>query len=254
MSAVLRLLRIAVVVAAGVGAWFGYDAYVAAEDAPTVSDPVDESPVSSTPAPWADLDLVVADSVWDGPTRTSVLLGEGTLRETTDFDPSSGRAQTVTYDAAGVAEATVEVDANEVHVRRIGEDWTVPGGGTGITPDELRTTAFSYPVPTLADLVAPEVWPYTKIMNDVAGGTAQAPIRVLTIRMKGGAFAAAEPAMAAQWRSNSYVPHRQGRVEIDVGLDSTGRVVRLQYLGLDDVVYEFDPLAAAPVFEAPFVD
>jgi hypothetical protein len=251
MSALLRLVRIAVVVAAGVGAWFGYDAYVEADDTTESADGV---PVAATPAPWAELDLVVADTAWSGPTRSTIQTGGDVVRQATSFDPSSGRAQMTLFDAAGTVDAVVEIDDNEVYASQGGAGWEVPTDETLGGATTLRDAAYTAPPPTLVDLVPELVWPYTKIMSDVPGGEAAAPTRVLTIRMKGGAFAAAEPARAAQWRSNSYRPHLDGRVEIEVELDATGHVVRLEYVMRDDSVYEFESLEAAPVFEAPFAD
>jgi hypothetical protein len=89
----------------------------------------------------------------------------------------------------------------------------------------------------------------------VPSGGVATPTRTLTIRIYGGAFAAAEPAVAAQWRSNAYFPNRMGLVDLEVEIDAEGHVVGVRNLAPDDnVQHRFEPLEVAPTFAAPFLD
>jgi hypothetical protein len=256
MSASLRLLRLAVVIAAGVGAWFGYEQYAAAADpdAPiAVSDTVDGSPASR--APWADLGIVVADTSWDGPTSTSVQPPGDVVRQSMAFDPVTGRFQMSLLDPEGDASGVVEIDPNEVFIKVPGGTWETPTQDAVLSASVLRSGASTGRPPTLVDLVPEVVWPYTEILSDVAGGDAVTPTRILTIRMRGGAFRAAEPARAAQWRSNVYYRGQLGRIELEVEIDGDGHVVGVRNLAPDDnVQIRFMPIPLPPTFQAPFVD
>ena len=253
MTGLLRFLRLAVVLAAGVGAWFGYEQYAAASDA---DDPIEVTDIAgASAAPWADLGILVADTTWDGPTVTSVQPPDDVVRQSMVFDPATGRFQMSLFDPAGIGSGQVEVDANEVFVKSPGGSWETPLPDAVLSEQFLRSAAAYGRPPTLVELVPEVVWPYTAILSDVAGGTAGSPTRVLTVRMKGGAFRAAEPALAAQWRDNVYYPGRPGRVELEVEIDGDGHVVAVRSMAPDDnTQLRFAPVAVPPTFEAPFVD
>jgi len=245
MSAVLGLLRVLVVVAAGVGAWFGYDAFVEAREA----EPAQVE--TGLPSPWAQLDLVVAESSWEGPVRTTVSSADGSLLWVRDVDSTRTRSIESEYDETGTLVGTGEIDPDEAFFRRPGEAWV---DGT-VEPDiaaGFRSRAMlSVPV-TLEQLVGPEVWPYTRVIDEATGGDAASPTRILTIRMKGGAFADADPSGAAQWRANTSFPNVGGRVEVVTEIDASGQVVAIEFLAPGGQRFEFEQLAAEPVFEAPF--
>ena len=253
MNAFLRLLRLAVVLAAGVGAWFGYEQYAAAGDA---ADSVEVTDIAGTSsAPWTDLGILVADTPWDGPTTTSVQPADDVVRQSMVFDPNTGRIQMSLFDPSGIGSGEVEVDANEVFVKSPGGVWQAPLPDAVASESVLRSGAALGRPPTLIELVPEVVWPYTAILSDVPGGTAGSPTRVLTVRMKGGAFRAAEPALAAQWRDNVYYRGQPGRVELEVEIDGEGHVVAVRSLAPgDNVQLRFAPVAVPPTFEAPFVD
>lgn len=245
MSAVLGLLRLLVVVAAGVGAWFGYDAFVEAQDAETAQ--VD----TGVPSPWADLDLVVADAPWDGPVRTTVVSTDGVALRAFDFDAGRTRSIETEFDETGAVVAVAEIDADEAYLRRPGGEWMNGNEEPEIAAGYRSGAMLSLPV-TLDDIVGSEVWPYTRVVAERPGGDAASPTRVLTIRMKGGAFTNADPSGAAQWRANNGYPNVGGRVEIDVEIDAAGHIAALEFLAPGGNRYEFEPLATEPVFTAPF--
>jgi hypothetical protein len=256
MSALLRIFRLAVVVAAGVGAWFGYEQYAAAQDsvdATEISDVVDA--VVGPPAPWADLGLIVADSPWDGPTTASLQPAGDVERQRVTSDPDTGRIQMTLFDPQGDQSGLVEVDPNEVFIKTPGGTWEKPKPDAVLSESVLRGAAAWSQPPTLAELVPEVVWPYAEILADVAGDNAASPTHVLTIRVYGGAFAAAEPALAAQWRRTAVYPDQRGLLDLDVEIDALGHVVAMRNLALDnDVQFRFEPAATAPTFQAPFVD
>ena len=245
MSAVSGMLRFLVVAAAGAGAWFGYDAFVEAREAePT---PL-ETGVSS---PWAELDLIVAGDTRTGPVRTTVLSAEGVPLRTFDFDSTRIRSIETEYDETGTVVALAEIDADEAYLRRPGDEWLNGNEEPDIAGGYRSRAMLSLPV-TLGDVVGPEVWPYSRVVGERIGGEATSPTRILTIRMKGGAFTNADPSGAAQWRVNNGYPNVGGRVEIDVEIDATGHVVAIEFLAPGGNRYEFEPLASEPVFAAPF--
>lgn len=124
-----------------------------------------------------------------------------------------------------------------------------------LSPTFFRDAAFTAPVPTLVDLVPEVVWPFAEVLSDAPVGNAAVPNHVMTVRIYGGAFAAAEPALAAQWRSNAYFPGRMGRVDLEIEIDAEGHVVGVRNLAPDDnVQYRYEPLDVVPTFAAPFVD
>ena len=249
MSAVLRLLRLLVVVAAGVGAWFGYDAFVEARDASEVTEVT--GAVSAVTAPWADLGLVVADTTRSGPTVATVQLAGDVEHHALTFDPESGRTQLSLFDSFGQPAGVAELDANEVFIEAADGTWQVPAADGDLTESELRARAATAMPPTLADLLPEAIWPWI----EVTGGAAATPTQLLTVRIYGGAFAAAEPALAAQWRSDVGSVGRVGRVELEVEIDGAGHVVALRSLPPgDNVQFRFGPAPVAPTFRAPFVD
>jgi hypothetical protein len=257
MSSVLRLLRAIVVVAAGVGAWFGYDAFVAAQE---TNDPSELSadpaggPLAGARAPWADLGLIVAETAWEGPTSTTLQRAGETERHAMTVDPASGRIQISLFDAQGAPSGLAELDSNEAFVEGVDGTWATPTLDGAVSEQVLRATVAAAAPPVLGDLVPDVAWPWTEVIADRVGGSATAPTRVLTILVYGGAFANEEPALAAQWRTTSPVG-RRGRVEIEVELDQQGRVVGLRTLPPDaDVQYRFAPATVVPTFQAPFVD
>jgi len=255
MSAVLRVLRIAVVLAAGVGAWFGYDQFAAADDPDALTDVSEIEAAAASTAPWSGLGIVVAETTWDGPTATSLQPFGEPVRQSMTFDPESGRTQMSLFDPLGDAAGFVEIDANEVFVKEPGGVWETPKPDAVLSESALRTGASFGRPPTLLDLVPEVVWPYTVILSDVAGPDPALPTRILTIRIKGGAFAAAQPALAAQWRNTAYYPDQSGRVEIEVEIDADGHVVGVRNMAPDDnVQVRFLPAPRPPEFEAPFVD
>jgi len=252
MSAVLRFLRLLVVVAAGVGAWFGYDAFVEAQDATEVTEMTEVAgAVAGVTAPWADLGLVVADTTRSGPTVATVQLAGDVEHHALTFDPESGRTQLSLFDPFGQPVGVAELDANEVFIEAADGTWQVPAADGDLTESVLRARAAPVMPPTLVDLLPEAVWPWT----EVTGGATATPTRLLTVRIYGGAFAAAEPALAAQWRSDLGSVGRVGRVELEVEIDGAGHVVALRSLPPgDDVQFRFGPAPVAPTFRAPFVD
>lgn len=256
MSGMLRFVRIVVVLAAGVAGWFGYEQYAAAGDPETpieVNDTLGGPPAPS--APWANLGIAVADTVWEGPVSISVQPPDDVVRQVIAYDPLTGRSRMSLFDPQGEVSDLVEVDPNEVFVKTPGGTWAAPDVDAVVSASSLRSATVTAGPPTLVDLVPEAVWPYTVILSDVPSGDAASPTRTLTIRMKGAAFAAAEPALAAQVRSNAYYRNQPGRIEIDVELDAAGHVVAVRNLAPDDNVrWAFAPLPVPPVFEAPFVD
>jgi len=251
MSAVLRVLRLCVVVAAGVGAWFGYDAFVEAQDASEVSDTTEVTgAVPGATAPWADLGLLVADTTRSGPTVATVQLAGDVEHHALTFDPESGRTQLSLFDSFGQPAGVAELDANEVFIEAADGTWQVPAADGDLTESELRARAATAMPPTLVDLLPEAIWPWTEVM----GGAAM-PTRLLTVRIYGGAFADAEPVLAAQWRSDVGSIGRVGRVELEVEIDGAGHVVALRSLPPgDNVQFRFGPAPVAPTFRAPFVD
>lgn len=245
MSVVLGLLRLVVVVAAGAGAWFGYDAFVDAQDAGA-----DQVETAVSP-PWIDLDLAVAGATWEGPVRTTVVSADGVRLRSFDFDATRTRSIETEFDEDGTVVAVAEIDADEAYLRRPGGEWMNGNQEPGIADGYRSRAMLSLPV-TLDDVVGPEVWPYARVVAERPGGDAAAPTRVLTVRMKGGAFTNADPSGAAQWRANNGYPDVGGRVEIEVEIDATGQLVALEFLAPGGTRYEFEPLVSEPVFTAPF--
>jgi hypothetical protein len=253
MSAVLRILRLLVVAAAGVGAWVGYDAFVEAQDSSDVTEVNDQG--QGATAPWGDLGLVVADSTWSGPTFTTVQLAGDIERHAMTFDPESGRSQLSLFDPLGEPAGVAELDPDEVFIETADGTWETPAADGDLSESVLRSRVAAAMPPTLVDLVPEAIWPWTEVTGDVASGDAAMPTRLLTIRIYGGAFAAAEPALSAQWRSEAGPAGSRGRIELEVEIDGEGRVVALRNLPPgDDVQFRFGPTPAAPTFQAPFVD
>jgi hypothetical protein len=255
MSAVLRLLRLAVVVAAGVAAWFGYEEFAAAQDSQDqveVADAVDSGP--GVAAPWAGLGLVVSDAIWDGPTLTTTQRAGDVERHSMIVDPRVGRVQLSLFDGQGLPVGVAELDSNEAFVAATDGTWEQARPDGLVSESVLRSMVADAAPRTLTDLVPEALWPFAEVVAD-RPGEASAPTRVLTIRIYGGAFAADEPALAAQWRSTADPVVRRGRVEIEVEVDQQGNVVGLRTLPPDeDVQYRFGPASPPPMFQAPFVD
>ena len=253
MSSALRFFRLLIVVAAGVGAWFGYDTFVAAQDSTDVAEMTDGG--SGATAPWADLGSVVADSAWSGPTFTTAQAAGDVERHAMTFDPASGRTQLSLFDPHGEPAGVAELDLNEAFIETAAGTWEKPAADGGMSESVLRSRAATAVPPTLLDLVPEVVWPWTEVTGDVASGDAATPTRLVTIQIYGGAFAAAEPALAAQWRSDAASVGRRGHIELNVEIDGEGRVVALRSLPPDDdVQFRYGPAPAAPTFRAPFVD
>jgi hypothetical protein len=253
MSAALRFLRVVVVVAAGVGAWFGYDAFAAAQDSSEQTELTDE--LSGATAPWADLGLAVADSTWSGATFTTVQAAGDVERHAMTFDPETGRIQLSLFDPQGAPLGMAELDPDEAFIETPGGTWQTPTPDADLSESMLRSAAAAAMPPTLVDVVPEVVWPWAEVLDAVPGGDASTPTRLLTIRIYGGAFAAAEPALAAQWRGNAPLVGRRGRIELEIEIDGEGHVVALRSLPPDDdLQFRFGPAPIAPTFQAPFVD
>ena len=252
MSAVLRFLRMLVVVAAGVGAWFGYDAFVEAQDESDVTDVTEDAGTGvGATAPWADIGLVVADTTRPGPTFATVQLAGDIEHHAMTFDPDSGRTQLSLFDQFGQPVGVAELDANEVFIEAADGTWQAPAADGDLTESVLRARAAAAMPPTLVELVPEMIWPWV----EVTGGATATPTQRLTVRIFGDAFDTAEPALAATWRSDVGSIGRVGRVELEVEIDSAGHVIALRHLPPgNDVQFRFGPAPVAPTFRAPFVD
>ncbi len=249
----LRLLRILVVVGAGVGGWFGYEKYVADQDVAAAEAALAAAPpaVGQPLAPWP-VDLVVAEETWADGYVATVQPANDVVRQQMEFDAGSGRSKMSLFAPDGTISAVVEVDADEV--------WTDQGDGfqqqppnAVVTPTSLRSAAFSSPALTMHDVFDESVWEYTRFVAESPGPSAGALSRVLTFSIDGVAFASAEPAAAAQWRRNNELVVRDVKVaEIEVEVDSTGHVVGLIDKSDDaPLTLRWSPLVQTPLFTSP---
>lgn len=89
------------------------------------------------------------------------------------------------------------------------------------------------------------------IDGDVVG-VAEIDSSEIWFRGDGDAFTAADPALATQWRSNSWIASTEGNPELPIALDDDGRVVKLEYRLADDVsIFGFTDLDEKIEFASP---
>jgi hypothetical protein len=251
-SRILAFLRLVVVAAAGVGGWFAYDEYVAAEDADAIAAETEASDTSPTAVPPWPADLVVATETWEQGYVVTLQPEDDVIRQQMEFDASSGRSKMTLFAPDSTIAAVVEVDDDEVW---FDEDsgFVQPAANAAVSATDLRSAAYTAPAPTMYDVLDPAVWEYTRFRGEAPGPSASMPTRILTFTIKGAAFADAEPTVAAQWRQNSYLENLGvGPTEVDIEVDADGHVVSLTNHSDDSpVLYRFEPLEQIPPFTSP---
>lgn|GEM_PF-6990935 len=248
---IFGLLRLAVVVAAGVGGWFAYDTYLV-EDAEAAAAPTDA--VVAPAVPWPS-DLVVADAPLGGTVRqTRIVETENRMIYQIDIDNERSRARAELFSGEGVL-SVVETDGVAVWVDDgAGAGWVLPGAAgentaAGLPAENLLARIYSNSHPVLTDFLQPQTWPYTVLNSDsrLANGN-----RLLSFRIKGAAFADAEPARAAQWRANSSTPNSLGPVDMEIEMDAAGNIVSWTDPSIPAYgVFRWEQLPTPPVYLSP---
>jgi hypothetical protein len=239
---IVRLVRLVVIVAAGAGGWFGYERYVDAQDN---ADAVGvEAEAASTP-PWPD-DLVITEQQRNGPYEAvwGPTNAEPAIR--TQFDSGLGRVKFTAIETGN----GFEISPSRVFYLRVGEPPQEELDAE--TRHKLIEESYRKAAPTLPKLLPSDVWSYTELTEDTTSTTAAGAVRRLSFRIRGAAYADAQPALAAQWRSTSPLNPAIGPTIFTVELDAQGQIVLLHAgVAENEMIVRYADLLAAPTFESP---
>ena len=237
------LLSLAVVAAAGVGGWFGYERAVAEirGDEPAELDDgtgIDATAVGSSssgvaapaPAPWPD-DVVMPTRTWTS-FRTMYHPAGDVVRQQVDFDPLTRQAQMTLFDPEGI-----EVGWFEVY---------------GRDADFVAGASYGFAVPpTLPDLLPEPTWAHTTLRSDTTLAEGQG-VRRLAFTVDVPGFSLASPIPASEWRERIGRGFGFDVANLTIDLDAEGHVVRIDPDGTGTgVVALFAELTEPVVFESP---